>query len=120
MTQINTNTTAEVETKKGRASKAKSNKGTAKAKADTAPKATKEKKISKVELMVNWIRKNSGKYTKKEIVEKLGLELGIVPGTAGTIFSYCQNEKFHPEFWKATGEEMVTTDDKKVVIRKKK
>ena len=68
----------------------------------------KEKPKTKYQLAAHFIKENSGKYSKKEIVELLQEKHGIVPGTGSTIFCAFMNDKYKPGWLR----ERMTVDKK--------
>ena len=62
----------------------------------------KEKAKTKYQIAAQFIKENTGQYTKGEIVKLLHEKHGIVPGTGSTVFSAFINEKYKPQWLKET------------------
>ena len=67
-----------------------------------APLKTKPPKKSKYMIAAEFIKENSGQYTKGEIVKLLHEKHSITPGTGSTVFSAFMNDKYKPSWLKET------------------
>ena len=69
----------------------------------------KEKPKTRYEIAAQFIKENSGKYSRTEIIKLLHEKHGITPGTGGTVFSAFMNDKYKPQWLK---EEMTIKEGK--------
>ena len=57
-----------------------------------------KEKPTKYRIAYNFIKENSGQYTRGEIVTLLHEKHGITPGTGSTVFSAFMNKKYKPSW----------------------
>lgn len=80
------------------------------------PLQTPPQRKTKYQICAQFIKENSGKYSKAEIVSILEKEYGICKGTGSTCFCEFMNPRYKPQWL----EEEMWIDGGKVYLAKKK
>ena len=70
-------------------------------KLNRAPLKTQPKNKTQYMVMAEWVKKHSGQYSKKEIIEHLEKPpYSITPGTSSTTFCQFMNKRYKPDWAK--------------------